>query len=257
MGVRRRAWLDFLVYLVVRMLVCVVQSLSVPACAVCCRWLATLSASILKIRRRVVEENLQLAFPEMSVAERKAIAWRMWEHLFLLLVEIAHAPRKIHDTNWREYVTFHNHVPLVEALLSDRPTVIVCGHYGNFELSGVTMGILGFPSFTIARTLDNPYLDRYINKFRGCRGQYILPKNGSAPQIDALLERGGTLVFLADQHAGPKGCWVDFFGRPASTHKAIGLFSLSNDVAAGGMLCPAQGRAAAHHVGPGRHSRSA
>ena len=34
---------------------------------------------------------------------------------------------------------------------------------------------------------------------------------------------------LADQHAGPKGCWVDFFGRPASTHKAIALFSMGAD----------------------------
>ena len=31
---------------------------------------------------------------------------------------------------------------------------------------------------------------------------------------------------LGDQHAGPKGCSVDFFGRPASYHKAIALFPL-------------------------------
>jgi KDO2-lipid IV(A) lauroyltransferase len=105
----------------------------------------------------------------------------------------------------------------------------VCGHYGNFELSGFMLGILGLSSFTIARTLDNPYLDRFVNKFRGAKGQFILPKNGSAQRIDALLASGGTLVFLADQNAGPKGCWVDFFGRAASTHKAIALFTLTND----------------------------
>ena len=33
---------------------------------------------------------------------------------------------------------------------------------------------------------------------------------------------------LGDQAAGPKGCWVDFFGRPASVHKAIGVFALSS-----------------------------
>ena len=52
----------------------------------------------------------------------------------------------------------------------DRPTVIICGHYGNFELSGYVLGLLGFPSYTIARPLDNPYLDRFINEFRGLTG---------------------------------------------------------------------------------------
>ena len=34
---------------------------------------------------------------------------------------------------------------------------------------------------------------------------------------------------LADQAAGDKGCWVPFFGREASAHKAIALFSLHHD----------------------------
>ncbi len=37
------------------------------------------------------------------------------------------------------------------------------------------------------------------------------------------------MTFLADQYAGPKGCWVEFFGRPASAHKAIALLALDND----------------------------
>ena len=37
------------------------------------------------------------------------------------------------------------------------------------------------------------------------------------------------MTFLADQYAGAKGCWVEFFGRPASAHKAIALLALDND----------------------------
>ena len=36
------------------------------------------------------------------------------------------------------------------------------------------------------------------------------------------------LVLLGDQHAGPKGCWVDFFGQPASCHKGVALFTLTS-----------------------------
>ncbi len=55
----------------------------------------------------------------------------------------------------------------------------------------------------------------------------MLPKDGSSQQIQNVLDGGGTLVLLGDQHAGPKGCWIDFLGRPASCHKAIALFSLT------------------------------
>ena len=88
------------------------------------------------------------------------------------------------------------------------------------------MGLFGFPTYAIARRLDNPYLDRYVNQFRSTHGQFILPKEGSAAQVDAVLRCGGVIALLGDQHAGPKGCWVDFLGRPASCHKAVALFTL-------------------------------
>jgi KDO2-lipid IV(A) lauroyltransferase len=200
----------------------------VESCAAVARFLATLCSSVLKIRRRLVEENLKHAFPEMSAEERRELRWKMWEHLFLLVVEVIHAPRKIHHTNWRDYVTLVNADQIIRTFFDDRPTVIICGHYGNFELSGFVLGILGFPSFTIARTLDNPYLDRYVNEFRGMTGQYILPKEGSAGAVEQVLKQGGILALLGDQNAGRKGCWVEFFGRPASSHKGIALFTLAS-----------------------------
>jgi KDO2-lipid IV(A) lauroyltransferase len=224
--------IDYLAYLVLRVLVCIIQTMRIEVCAVLARWLATLCRDVVRFRFDVIDDNLRHAFPEMSAAARRELNWRMWEHLFLLMFEVVHAPRKIHDTNWRDYVTLENADRLIRAFFDDRPTVIICGHYGNFELSGYMLGILGFPSFTIARPLENPYVDRYLNDFRRMTGQYILPKAGSALEIKSILERGGILALLGDQHAGPKGCWVDFFGRPASSHKAIALFALGNEAPA-------------------------
>jgi len=217
------------VYLVVRLTVSVVQALTLESCALGAKTLAWLCSDLLRIRGRVVAENLLHAYPESTPDERRDLARRMWEHLFLLAAEMAHAPRKIHRTNWRDYIDLVRRELLVQVLFDERPVVLVSAHYGNFELSGYMLGILGFSSFTIARPLDNPFLNRFVNEFRGAQGQYIFPKSGSAQQIDSLLARGGTLTLLADQHAGDKGCWVDFFGRPASTHKAIALFALVND----------------------------
>ncbi len=225
---RSRVFLDYLVYVIVRILICVVQAMRIETGQRVARAMARLFCNVLRVRGKVVDENLAHAFPAMTPAERARLAQRMWEHLFLLVLEVAHTPRKIHETNWREYVSLRNQAALVRDLLDDRPTLIVTAHLGNFEVGGYVLGILGFPTHTIARTLDNQFLDAFLNRFRGDTGQHIIPKNGGFNQILDVLGRGGTMTFLADQYAGTKGCWVEFFGRPASAHKAIALLALEN-----------------------------
>ena len=115
-------------------------------------------------------------------------------------------------------------------LLDDRPLLIVTAHFGNFEVGGYVLGMLGFPTYTVARTLDNPYLDRFVNRFRGAHGPaHHSRRTAATTRSSTCSARGGTMTFLADQYAGPKGCWVEFFGRPASAHKAIALLALDNN----------------------------
>jgi len=219
---------NYVVYLLVRLLVCLLQSLSLKQCGKLAPNVAWLATDVLRIRRRVIDDNIRHAFPGIGKAEVRQLTLGMWEHLVLMVCEIALAPRRIHQTNWRRYVNLRNIRPMVRDLLDPRPTVVLSGHYGNFEIAGYMAGLFGFPSYTVARPLDNPFLDRWLKAFRERTGQYILDKSGSAPEIDRVLKRGDTMAMLADQFAGPKGCWVEFFGRPASYHKAIAVFSLTS-----------------------------
>ena len=219
----------FVQYLLARTAIAVVQALRIETCHGLARCLAHLAHDVIGLRRKVIEENLEHAFPHLSAETRDCLARQSWEHLFLMIFEITHTERKIHETNWRRHIRLKNHRLMVEAMLDERPTVLVSGHVGNFEIAGHMTGLFGLKTFTIARPLDNPYLDRFFVRFCQSKGQTILPKKGSAAQIDDSLSSGGILIAMGDQAAGPKGCWVDFFGRPASTHKAIALFSLVNE----------------------------
>ena len=217
-------------YLGVRFFVCLLQALPIATCQRLAHSLGWLAIDVLKFRKQLIDDNLRHAFPHMSPHARRKVARRMWEHLFLMLAEIAHFPRKVHDTNWRDYVYFKNEARLMRELFSNRPKVFVSGHYGNFELAGYTLGLFGFSTFTVARPLDNPYLDDFVNHFRA-EGSIYSAQARQRQEAADLLAGHGTLGVLADQHAGPKGCRVDFFGRPASTNKAIAVFALSNDAA--------------------------
>ncbi len=220
---------DYLAYVLVRILICIVQAMRIESGRAIARTLAWLFHDVIRLRGRVIEENLAHALPKLSAAARNHLARQMWEHLFLLVWEVAHAPRKIHETNWRDYLGLNDVAPLLRAMISGRPVIIVTAHFGNFELGGFGLGILGFPTYSVARPLDNRYLDRYLNHFRGLTGQHLIAKNGGSAQIESLLAQGGTLAFLADQYAGEKGCWVEFFGRPASAYKAIALLAMEHE----------------------------
>jgi KDO2-lipid IV(A) lauroyltransferase len=225
----RRQIVDYLVYFLVRVLICIAQAIPIEAGFRLAKGLAWLFADVIRVRGKLVEANLRQAFPEKSPAQRKRLTRRMWEHLFLLILEVAHTPRKIHETNWREFVRFKGAKPLIEILFSERPLIVVTGHFGNFEVGGYILGLFGYPTYAVARTLDNPYLNDFVGRFRGATGQHIIPKSGGYDQMLEVLGSGGMLAFLADQAAGAKDCWVEFFGRPASTHKAIALMSLQHD----------------------------
>jgi KDO2-lipid IV(A) lauroyltransferase len=218
----------FAVYIVLRVLVSIIQALSIETCAGIVRLLAYVLCDVVKFRAATIDENLSIALPESSPEQRHKIARRMWRHLLMMVVEVIYAPRKIHDTNWRKYVEVKDRRTIVTAMLQPRPKVVVTAHFGNFEVAGYLTGIFGFRVHSVARAINNPFIDAYVNRIRESRGQYILPKIGSAPQADGVLATGGMLVLLGDQHAGPKGCWVDFMGRPSSCHKALALFTLVN-----------------------------
>jgi KDO2-lipid IV(A) lauroyltransferase len=220
---------DYAAYVAVRTAVCIIQAASLETCHAWSRRLAWLVWHVARIRRGVVDVNLQTAFPQASARDRQKIALAMWEHLLLMVCEIAHAPRKIHRANWRSHLSMPEMAMMVRRFLDRRPVVIISGHLGNFEMGGYLLGLHGFPTHTIARKLDNPYLDRWVNDFRAATGQYMLPKQGSGEHITELLRSGGTLVLLGDQHAGEGACWVEFFGKPASTHKAVALFTLGGN----------------------------
>jgi Kdo2-lipid IVA lauroyltransferase/acyltransferase len=224
----RSRTLEFAGYAFVRILIAVVQAMPADMGDAFCRSVAVLAAGPLKIRDKTTSENIRRCFPHATPQECRNLKVAMWHHLILMSFEIAWAQRRLHLSNWSQHVQFRDNRLLLRQLLSDRPTVLVTGHFGNFEIGGYVIGLMGFPTTSIARRLDNRYLNDWVGRFRAARGQFMVDKIGCAPQIDEHLRRGGTLSLLADQHAGDKGCWVDFLGVPASCHKALALFTMSS-----------------------------
>jgi KDO2-lipid IV(A) lauroyltransferase len=227
---KRRAWLEYLVYLAVRAVVALAQMLSIGQSYMLARFLGWIAYHVDERHRQVGLDNLTHAFgDQLSDADRDQVIRGVYRHFCMMLMEILHTPRKICLENWRDHVVLVGHEPLMDQLMTGkRPLIVLTGHYGNWELAGYVFGMFGFPTVSVARTLDNPYLERYLRSFRERTGQSLIPKTGGFDQMVAVLEQNRALTFLADQDAGQRGLYIDFFGRPASTHKAIALLAIEH-----------------------------
>ena len=222
---------DYTVYLIVRLIVCVLQALSLEAARQAAGTLAWLAYRVDRRHRLVAHDNLRHAFAgTLSDQQRDALVRQVYRHFCTLLVEIIQIPRRLHPTNWRQYASLPQSRTLVASLLSGRPLLLVTGHFGNWELGGYILGLLGFRTYAIARPLDNPYLDDFLRSFRERTGQGMLAKHGDFERMVAILAGNGVIATLGDQDAGHRGLFVDFFHRPASTHKAIALLALEHKV---------------------------
>jgi KDO2-lipid IV(A) lauroyltransferase len=226
---KQRPWLDYSVYLVVRMIVAFAQMLTIRQSYALARGLAWIMYTVDTRHREVGLENLKHAFgDELDDDQRDAIVRGVYEHFCRMIMEMLHLPRKIHLENWRDHVQLVGQGELLERLMDDEAMIFLTGHYGNWEMAGYLFGLYGYPTFSVARTLDNPYLENYLRAFRERTGQHLIPKKGGYDQMLEVLQNGRVLSMLADQDAGPRGVFVDFFGRPASTHKAIALLAIEH-----------------------------
>jgi KDO2-lipid IV(A) lauroyltransferase len=171
--------------------------------------------------------NLQRSFPTFTPRQCDRIARKSLQHMFMIGMEVLFTTRLIRVDTWRRYVQLDNFHETLELLMtSKKGMVLLTGHYGNWEILGYVLATLGFETTSIARRLDNPLINDWLFGVREERGQKVIDKKGATDEITQTLGDGKAVAFVADQNAGSKGIFVDFFGRKASTYKSIGLVAM-------------------------------
>ena len=224
-------WRHRLEYLAFRAVECIVLMLS-PARG---RELAEALAFVLHrvlphrlTRYDIAQENLRQALgPLVSEEVLDETIRRMWVHLFRVIIEVIQLPRKVRSENCLNYVEYGSgRKACWRAFNSGRPVILVSGHFGNWEVANTAFGLFGYPMGVVARDLDNPYLQAWFKRFREHTGHRLFSKGGASSQMLPQLAQRGHVALLCDQDAGPRGLFVDFFGKPASTFKSIALVAL-------------------------------
>jgi KDO2-lipid IV(A) lauroyltransferase len=187
---------------------------------------------LMKRHRDRAMENLRPALGDRySEPQLRDIARRSFQHFAqVYLVELLMTPRLINRWSWPRHVELDELGPALRELLRDRGVLLLTPHFGNYELLGHTIAELGLPMTAIMRPLDNALITDYLVRTRKAGGVDLLFKKGAMQQAGEIVGRGEPLSFIADQDAGRKGVFADFFGRSASWYKSIGLLAMHQRV---------------------------
>ena len=224
---RRRGWVPWVHYVGVRLVIMILDMFPVDLNLRTARALGSFWWRVMPRHRARTCQHVRKAYGDtLSGAEVEAIALASMQQMVMLAVEMIQAPRRLTAQTWPRYVRMVNLSGALRVMLEGRGGILLTGHYGNWELCGFLMALMGFDTAAVMRPLDNLYLNDYVVSVRSRGGLLLLDKKGVAASAEEVIRSGTLLGFLADQDAGRKGLFVDFFGAKASTYKSIGLLAM-------------------------------
>lgn len=176
---------------------------------------------LLKSRRKVTLTNLRRAFGNnYSEEDLVSMCKKVYQQMGLTFVEFI-MTGNLNKGLIESSVEIEGLNYLKEAYGQGKGVIVYTAHFGNWEWLGSVISQLGYPVNAIARTQDNVYFDRKINKIRCSQGINIIPKGISVRKVYKVLKAGELLFILGDQNARKKGWKIDFFGIPASTYSGV------------------------------------
>jgi KDO2-lipid IV(A) lauroyltransferase len=185
-------------------------------------------------RRRIALDNLKEAVSRGALTVRRSPESIIKEHFILLgrsfveVIKVAyglggHIIEKITIDGVSNYLSAHN---------KGAGVLVVTGHCGNWELNAVALSARVGCANIIARPLDNPYLNRLVERYRERRGHRMIYKRGAVRNVLAALRRNEVVAMLIDQSVvKSEGVVTEFLGRKCYTMKTPALLAMKTGAA--------------------------
>ena len=181
--------------------------------------------------RNVGLRNLELAFPEKPIEDRTRILAELFRNLGWLLAEFCQMPRYT-QANTRKFVRYEGLEHYLAAKAKGKGVLIVTGHLGAWELSSFYHSLMDHPMSMVIRRLDNPLVDRLVNRIRCLHGNRVLHKDDFARGLLGAMRNGDTVGILMDTNmTPPQGVFVPFFGQLACTASGLARVALKTGAA--------------------------
>jgi len=202
--------------------------------------------------RRVGLGNLAMAMPDLSALQREQVLREEYRNLGWLLAEFCQMSSYT-EAFARRFIRYEGLEHYLAARERGKGVFVLTGHLGAWELSSFFHSLAGYPMGMVVRPLDNPLVDRLVNRIRCQHGNRVLPKDDFARGLIGAMRAGETVGILMDTNmTPPQGIFVPFFGVEACTASGLARVAQKTgaSVLAGFLLWEANERGYVLRFGP-------
>src|SRR5690606_13580040 len=156
---------------------------------------------IIGYRKKIVMENLVLAFPEKSGNELKRIQKKFYSHMCDMFLEMVKSI-SISEEEIKKRFEFTNKEEILRIRKMDKSIILMCGHYASYEwMNALQLFGINFKGFGVYKKVKNPYIDKLARDIRGRYDGILIPTVEATKTIadNEKKEIKGVYGMVADQ----------------------------------------------------------
>lgn len=146
---------------------------------------------VLGYRRKVVRENLAMALPHLSDAERKVIEKKFYHHMCDMFLEMIKT-MSISPEEMSKRFAITNLDVIQEYEKTGKSAILVAAHYASYEWILTINRELSFRGIAVYKKLANPYFDKLVRKIRSKYNTELVETRQTIPLM-AQNQRDGVL----------------------------------------------------------------
>tara|TARA_B100001113_G_scaffold228264_1_gene187398 strand:- start:139 stop:972 length:834 start_codon:yes stop_codon:yes gene_type:complete len=203
----------------------ILKILSVRKLHILSQNIASILFNYIPKRKNTALKNLKIAFPDKSdewINTTLKKCYSFFTYNFLQFLAFPFDPNSIEiEVVGKKYLN--------NAINENSGTVLVSAHFGSWEILGYWFGINNYPLVGIAQKQKNKGANLFFEEKRQLSGIKQVYRKSSMDSLYEILNANKILGLVSDQDARGKGVFVDFFNKPASTHKGAALFHLNTN----------------------------
>jgi len=191
--------------------------------------LAYLFFYLIPIRKKVVFENLNKAFPELDAGTIKKIAFGCYKNFIISLIEIMCMPGMSKEK-------IINMLPLYNADLikrkheEEKGVILLSAHFGNWEYIAASISArIDIPFHVVVKSQRNPFVNNWMNKARTRWINKIIPLGISIRQVYKELKNKNIVAMVADQRGPFEGIRVKFFGINTAVYSGPAILAIKTE----------------------------
>lgn len=207
--------MHLLIFLLLYPLLLFISLLPYPVLYGISNLLSFLLHRVVGFRLKVVRKNLKLSFPELSSEERSDIERKFYQNLSDVFLEMI-KNLTISEREIKKRFQFENMHLINAHEQKGESTILLLGHYSNWEgMLSIGYHLMG-KGYGIYNPLSNKYFDRLIARSRKKHKAFLLSRQATISFIRSNQKENKFALygFISDQspRVKPKNYWRSFMG---------------------------------------------